>query len=254
MPAKGKPLSKKPVARKQRTSVAEKKKTSSVPSSSAVKKTGKGGGRIVIPVVSPKGTVLEEINAPKELFGIPTNEQLLAQSVRVYLAGQHKGTASTKTRGQVEGSTRKIYRQKGTGRARHGSVRAPIFVGGGIVFGPKPRDFSLKLPKSMKRKALLVALSKQCGQQAVRIVDGFDKLELKTKVFFSSIGNIGCEGSVLVVTGPKTGNIRRALRNIECVDTIAFHSLNVYDVLFHKHVLMTKDAFLALVEKYGQTI
>src|SRR6185437_7247197 len=114
---------------------------------------------VSVDVVGIDGKVTGKIALPGEIFGEKLNKALLAQAVRVYLANQRQGNASTKTRGEVDGSTRKIYRQKGTGRARHGSVRAPIFVHGGIAHGPKPRDFSLTMPQKMKQKALFSALS-----------------------------------------------------------------------------------------------
>src|SRR3990170_6251019 len=134
-----------------------------------------------VPVVGVDGKTKSKIQLPKELFGAKVNKALLAQAVRVYLANQRTGNAATKTRGEVEGSTRKIYRQKGTGRARHGAIRAPIFVGGGIVFGPRPHDFHLDFPKKMKRRALGSALTSKLGSGDVIVVSGLSDLEPKTK-------------------------------------------------------------------------
>src|SRR3989338_5152877 len=136
------------------------------------KKLDKG---LVAKVFDTKGALKKTIDLPKEIFGVQENNILLAQAVRVYLANQRQGTVSTKTRGEVAGSTRKIYRQKGTGRARHGSIRAPIFVHGGLVFGPKPRDYSMKFPKKMRKAALASALSSKVNDAQVKVVDGLEK-------------------------------------------------------------------------------
>lgn len=188
------------------------------------------------PVVGVDGKSKGRIQLPKELFGAKINKQLLSQAVRVYLSNQRAGTASTKTRGQVEGSTRKIYRQKGTGRARHGAIRAPIFVGGGIVFGPKPRDFSLKMPQKMRRAALASALTSKLTD--VIIVDGLGSIE-KTKVMARTLAAVGATGKTLLVTS-KGGN--RAARNIAQVDVMPANMLNAYGVLSHQKLVFTKDA------------
>ena len=114
--------------------------------------TKKNTAGLTVDVYDTRGKVVEKMHLPKDIFGVDVNQQLIAQAVRVYLANKRQGTVSTKTRGEVTGSTRKIYRQKGTGRARHGSIRAPIFVHGGLVFGPKPRDYSMKFPKKMRKQ------------------------------------------------------------------------------------------------------
>ena len=186
-------------------------------------------------VVGVDGKAKGRITLPVELFGAKINKQLLAQAVRVYLANQRAGGASTKTRGQVEGSTRKIYRQKGTGRARHGAIRAPIFVGGGIVFGPKPRDFRLSLPQKMRRAALASALTSKLTD--VIIVDGLGEIE-KTKGMASALSSVGATGKTLLVTS-KGGN--RAARNIAQVDVKPANMLNAYGVLSHQKLVFTKD-------------
>src|SRR3989344_6029979 len=146
-------------------SSAKDGKVARVRVSSASKTTKKGS--LFAPVYDLKGAKSGTLALPKEVFGTKVNNSLMAQAVRVYLANQRQGNATTKTRGEVQGSSKKIYRQKGTGRARHGSLRAPIFVKGGIVFGPKPRDFSLDLPKKMKRKALFSSLSAKAADSEV---------------------------------------------------------------------------------------
>ena len=170
----------------------------------------------------------------------------MAQAVRVHLANQRQGTASTKTRGQVTGSTRKIYRQKGTGRARHGSIKAPIFVGGGIVFGPSPRDFSLKLSKQMRRKALFSALSQKFVNERILVVD-VNGASGKTKEIYQMfkslnlLGKKGKVGKILFVSGANALT-KQAAKNIEGVKIEPAKSINTYDVLSNNHLVIVKNA------------
>lgn len=182
-----------------------------------------------------------KMTLPGELFAAKVNKSLLAQAVRAYLANQRQGGASTKTRGQVEGSTRKIYRQKGTGRARHGAIRAPIFVGGGIVFGPKPRDYHLDLPKKMKRAALTSALTNALGEGKMMVVSGLSGVE-KTKIMAKTLQNIGAAGSTLLVVSQGAGAVIRAARNIEGVDILPIQNLHAYSVISHQRIVFMKEA------------
>ncbi len=204
------------------------------------------------PVVGVDGKVKSKIQLPSELFDANVNNQLLAQAVRVYLANQRQGTASTKTRGEVEGSTRKIYRQKGTGRARHGAIRAPIFVGGGIVFGPAPRDYSLKLPRHMRRTALASALTRQYQAGNVMIVDGFEDLEPKTNVFGKAFAALGATRATLLVTMNTMDTVVRGARNLSEVDLLPVTSLNTYAVLSHQRVVFMKPTIAQLKKTFGR--
>lgn len=206
--------------------------------------------RLSITVIDTDGKTSRRITLPSELFGAKVNTQLMALAVRVYLANQRVGTASTKTRGEVEGSTRKIYKQKGTGRARHGGVRAPIFVGGGIVFGPKPRDFTLALPKKMKRLALASALTTKLLEKNVIVVDGLESIEPKTKVMATTLQTIGAIGKTLIVTSVHAESVVRAGRNIEGVDIVPAHTLHTYTVLNHKNIVFMKEAIKVLKETF----
>lgn len=238
---------------------AEKKVTKSVkPVVKAVKKADvvEAKAAVELPKVSTKkslsldvygvdGKVSGKVSVPAEMFGEKVNKTLLAQAVRVYLANNRQGTVSTKTRGEVDGSTRKIYKQKGTGRARHGSVRAPIFVKGGVVFGPKPRDFSMTMPVKMKRKALFSALSAKIADKALTVVDGFEGLEPKTKNFVGVLDKLGMSGkknNVLLVTFAKADKVRRAARNVEGVALTGANRLNIYEVLKSKNMVVMKEA------------
>jgi len=193
-------------------------------------------------VVGVDGKSKGHISLPKEVFGEKMNKQLIAQSVRVYLANQRTGGAATKTRGMVEGSTRKIYKQKGTGRARHGGIRAPIFVGGGITFGPVPHDFTLSMPIRMKRKALACALTSQYEAGNVIIADGFETLKPKTKYMAKALSAVTEETPILFVSPQNATPIIRITRNIDSVDIISAGNINTYDVMTHKKIIFMKDA------------
>ncbi|MCL4418867.1 50S ribosomal protein L4 [Patescibacteria group bacterium] len=200
-------------------------------------------------VYDAEGKVVSKIDLPKEIFGAKINNRLMAQAVRVYLANQRKGRASVKTRGEVKGSTKKIWKQKGTGRARHGSKKAPIFVGGGVAFGPTPRDFSLKFTKKMKKTSLFSALSYKQKAGEIKVVTGFEKIEPKTKIMAKALGNLELNknkrNSLLVMPGlSKSGfeNLYRASRNLEDLDILNADLLNTYEVLKAKTIILMKDS------------
>ena len=194
-----------------------------------------------VPVLGIDGKPAGKMTLPKELFAAKINKGLMAQAVRVYLANQRGGHASVKTRGEVEGSTRKIYRQKGTGRARHGGIRAPIFVGGGIAFGPKPRDYHLDFPKKMKRAALASALTMALGEGKVSVISGLGGI-VKTKIMAQTMQNIGPSGSTLLVIGKDARGVIRAARNIASVDITPETDLHAYTVLRHQRIVFMKEA------------
>lgn len=199
-------------------------------------------------VFDKDGKVVEEMKLPADIFAAKVNPALMAQAVRVYLANQRAGSASTKTRGEVRGSTRKIYRQKGTGRARHGAITAPIFVGGGITFGPKPRDFSLNLPRKMKRKALFSALTQKFQDNQVLVLNNILDFKPKTKEFlkmiakFNLLNKKGKADSVLLVLPEKLDNFELAARNIEGLEIEKANLLNTYEVLKNKNIVFMKDS------------
>lgn len=205
--------------------------------------------KVAIDVIDIKGKVIESLNLPVEIFGAKINTQLITQAVRVYLANQRAGSASTKTRGEVIGSTRKIYRQKGTGRARHGAAKAPIFVHGGIAHGPKPKDYGLSFTKSMRKKALFAALTSKLQDGQIKIVTGFEKVEPKTKIMAGIMKNVLGETKskkillVLDTDGEsKNQNIIRAGRNLTGVAYTAADRLNAYEVMNSRMIIMLKGA------------
>ncbi len=235
--------------RAKTTSTKDSKKTKSTKVASTAKRNS-----FAIDVFDTKGKVVETLQLPKEIFDSKVNTKLIAQAVRVYLANQRRGTVSTKTRGEVRGSTRKIYRQKGTGRARHGGIRAPIFVHGGLAFGPKPRDYSLKMPQKARRAALFSALTSKLKNQEVRVVSGLEKLEPKTKDMVEVLTKLELNGKkkniLLIVSGVDRQNIARAARNIEGIVFTPANLLNTYDVLEHKMLLFMKEAIPVLQETF----
>ncbi len=194
-----------------------------------------------IPVYSLTGRAAGTLVLPKEIFDIKVNKSLLDQALRVYMTNQKNLTASTKTRGQVAGSTAKIWRQKGTGRARHGAKTAPIFVGGGITFGPRFRTVRLDLPKKMKKAALLNSLSSKALDKKVIGLSGLEKATGKTKEMFRLLKKVNVK-SALIVTEEKTDNVVRALRNIKGIDVLPVSQLNAFDVLRHQMLILTKEA------------
>ena len=206
--------------------------------------------KLKAPIFDLKGEVVEQISLPEEVFGAKVNSLLLAQAVRVYLANQRTGTHSTKTRSEITGSTRKIYRQKGTGRARHGDIKAPIFIGGGVAHGPKPKDYSLDFPSKMKKAALISALSDKWSQGNIKIIKGLEKLPAKTREIISLLSKLSLNFSdkekVLILTSGKMQSILLAARNIRSITTLPVSILNTYEVLSHNNLLITSDALTDL--------
>lgn len=198
-----------------------------------------------IPVYSLSGRASGTMSLPKEIFGVEVKKTLLAQAMRVYTTNQKFHTASTKTRGEVIGSTAKIYRQKGTGKARHGAITAPIFVGGGITFGPKFRKVRLDLPKKMKRTALVSALSSKMTDKKVMGISGLEKATGKTKEFAGLLEKLNLK-STLFVTSEKQDNVVRSIRNIPGVTVLTAYQVNAYEVLRHQTLIITKETLEVL--------
>ncbi|MBI4067772.1 50S ribosomal protein L4 [Candidatus Gottesmanbacteria bacterium] len=223
--------------------------------------TTKKADGLTLSVYNTSGKITGKVSLPPEIFSQKENPILIAQAVRVYQANQRQGTQSTKTRSMVTGSTRKIYRQKGTGRARHGDKKSPIFIGGGIAHGPHPRDFSLNMPKVMKRKALYSALSSKLKKQEIIAVTGLENLSKKTKEMVAVLQNLklldkkrlpaGRHGrKILLVLPKKEENITLASRNIAGLDMTFANLLNTYEILVHDRLLFAKDSFAVLEKTY----
>ncbi|MEA2461808.1 MAG: large subunit ribosomal protein [Actinomycetota bacterium] len=191
---------------------------------------------------------------PDEIFGGEINVPLMHQAVQAQLAGIRSGTASTKTRSEVRGGGKKPWRQKGTGRARHGSTRSPIWVGGGIVFGPKPRDYGQRLPKKMRSAALRSALASKAADGNVWVLDGFT--ETKTKAAATALRAAGIGGRVLIVVNSEdegAATVHRAFRNLAGAAFSYDRSLSTYEVLLADEVIFTAPAFDALTTARSKT-
>ncbi len=205
-----------------------------------------------IEVKDRENKVVGKITLPENIFGLEVRKDILHTAVVNYLANQRQGTHATKTRGMVRGGGKKPWRQKHTGRARHGSIRSPLWKGGGVVFGPQPRDYSYKLPKKQKRLALKVALSAKLKDGELTVVDSlnFDKPRTKDMVAFLKGLNLD-SSSVLVVTEDKDENVFLSARNIPGVDVMRAQDLNTYEVLVHQNLVITKDALKKIQEVWG---
>lgn len=198
---------------------------------------------------TPAGVSAGKEKLPKEVFGVHINLQIIAQAVRVYRANQREGSASTKTRGEVAGSTRKIYKQKGTGKARHGGIRAPVFVGGGIVFGPRPRDYAKNLPQAMRAQALTSALSYQQKEGRIVVVEKTNDVVPKTAVAAKGLTKMGIITPVLIVVHDAHSPFVKAVRNIKNVTTVPAALVTTYDVVTHKTLCMTKESIEILAKR-----
>ena len=189
---------------------------------------------------------------PDELFAVEYNEPLIHEAVVAYNANQRQGTKSTLTRSEVRGHAKKLYRQKGTGHARQGSTKGPQYTGGGIVFAPKPRDFSKKMNKQARRKALLSALSQKIRQNEVVILDNFAFENAKTKEAKAFIDAFKFQGSILVVNDNNDEKIMKATANLASLEVEKADNLNVYEVVATKNVVLTQSAIKSIKEAYAE--
>lgn len=195
-----------------------------------------------LPVFDTEGKESGSVSLSKEIFGAKINKNLMAQAVRVYLANQRQGNADTKTRGEVRGGGKKPWRQKGTGRARQGSTSAPHWRGGGVAFGPEPRDYSLIMPDKMKKLALVSALTTKLTDSKIKVIADLNNLEGKTKNMAKTLKNLNLSGSTLLALPKDSGKIVLAARNIENLKTTPINLLNTYIILKNSNILFTKDA------------
>src|ERR1035437_8432394 len=198
------------------------------------------------------GEAIGEVELSDELFSAPINAAVLHQVVIAQLAGRHLGTHDTKRRGEVAGGGRKPYRQKGTGRARQGSIRSPQLRGGGVVFGPHPRSYVQRLPRQMKRLALVGALTSKLDDDAVRIIDAFGLEGPKTRVVVAITEALGRSGGRVLIVGPGTDEtLLLSARNLPRVEVIRADSLNVIAVLNADPVLIEQSALSRMEEVYA---
>lgn len=193
-------------------------------------------------VYNIEGKQTGEIDLNDKVFKAEINEDVMHQVVVMQLANRRKGTSSTKSRGEVRGGGRKPWRQKGTGRARAGTIRSPLWKGGAVTFGPKPRDYGYKVPKKIRHKAIKSALSSKLKEGEIMVLEDLKMEQPKTKEMVKMLSNLNVDGKALIVLKDKDENIIKSSRNIPGVTLIPADSLNTYDILNHGQLVITKDA------------
>ena len=196
-----------------------------------------------------EGKKVSTVELKEEIFGIEPNEAVVHSVLVNYLANQRQGTQSTKTRSEVSGGGRKPWRQKGTGRARQGSIRAPQWIKGGIALGPKPRSYKYTVNKKERRLAVLSCLSSKVLENELTVVDTLEMKEIKTKEMAKVLTNLKVEGKTLILLAEKNENIQKSARNIEGVKTTLVNTINVYDLLKYKNLVITLDTVKKLEER-----
>jgi large subunit ribosomal protein L4 len=203
-----------------------------------------------IDIVNLSGAVVGSMDLSDEIFGIEPNQSAMRMVVLNMLANRRQGTHSTKTRSEVRGGGKRPYRQKGTGRARHGSTRSAQYVGGGIIFGPKPRNYSYTVPKKIRRLAMKSAFSSKMADTKIVVVDALDFDTMKTKNMVDFMKAIKVSDSALVVLGGKNENVEMSARNLPTVKTAFVNTINVFDILKYDSFVMTKEAAEKIMEVY----
>ena len=204
-----------------------------------------------IDVYNVKGKKVSDIELSEEVFGIEPNEAVVHSVLVNYLANQRQGTQSTKTRAEVRGGGRKPWRQKGTGRARQGSIRAPQWIKGGIALGPKPRSYKYRVNKKEKRLAIRSLLSSKVLEENLVVVDKFDFKEIKTKQMADAMKNLNVTEKALVVLADKNEVVQKSARNLDGVRTSSVATINVFDLLKYKKLVVTVDTVKKLEEVYA---
>ncbi|MBL7119924.1 MAG: 50S ribosomal protein L4 [Dehalococcoidia bacterium] len=206
-----------------------------------------------LPVRNVSGKVVDNVEIRDDIFAVPFNEAVVHQAMVRQLANARLGTAATKTRGEVSGSTAKLFRQKGTGRARRGSRRAPLLRGGGITFGPHPRSYNQRMPKKMRRLALRCVLSAKASSGEMVMVDQFALTKPKTAEMAGILKALGADRSVLIVTAQPEVSVIKATRNLPRMRTLPAALLNVVDLLSYKFLVITTDGLRRVEEIWGRS-
>ncbi len=204
-----------------------------------------------IDVYNMEGKKVSDIELNDKVFGIEPNEAIVHSVLVNYLANQRQGTQSTKTRSEVSGGGRKPWRQKGTGRARQGSIRAPQWVKGGIALGPKPRSYKYTVNKKERRLAIRSVLSSKVLENNLVVLDKAEMKEIKTQAMVKTLANLKVEGKTLILLPEKNENVQKSARNIEGVKTTLVNTINVYDLLKYNKLIVTLDAVKKLEEVYA---
>ena len=204
-----------------------------------------------IDVYNIEGKKVSEVELKEEIFGIEPNEAIVHSVLVNFLANQRQGTQSTKTRSEVRGGGRKPWRQKGTGRARQGSIRAPQWIKGGIALGPKPRSYKYRVNKKERQLAIKSVLSSKILENNIVVVDKVELKEIKTKNMVKALDSLKITGKTLILLSEKNENVQKSARNIEGVKTSLVNTINVYDLLKYNKLVMTLDTVKKLEEVYA---
>ena len=204
-----------------------------------------------IDVYNMQGKKVSDIELNENNFGIKPNEKVVHTALVNYMANQRQGTASTKTRAEVSGGGRKPWKQKGTGRARQGSIRAPQWFKGGIALGPKPRDYRYTINKKERRLAIKSVLSSKVLENNLVVIDKLELDEIKTKNMVNVLENLKVEGKTLIILPEKNLNVQKSAKNIEGVKTGLVNTINVYDLLKYNKLILTVDSVKSLEEVYA---
>ena len=202
-------------------------------------------------VYDVEGKKVSTVDLKEEIFGIEPNEAVVHSVLVNFLANQRQGTQNTKTRAEVRGGGRKPWRQKGTGRARQGSIRAPQWIKGGIALGPKPRSYSYTVNKKERRLALKSILSSKVAENELTVVDKLEVKEIKTKTMVKALADLKVEGKTLIVLPENNQNVFMSARNIEGVKTIALNNINVFDLLKYTNLILPLDTVKKIEEVYA---
>ncbi len=205
-----------------------------------------------MPVYSLNGEVVEQMELSQAIFALPFNEAVVHQAMTRQLANRRQGTASTKTRGEVSGSTRKLYSQKHTGRARRGDIKSPLLRGGGVVFGPKPRTYRQSMPKKMRRLALKCLLSAKVREGNIKLVQELDFKGPKTKDMINVLSSLGIDSSTLILTAQSTPNVVKSAANLTEVKVLPSALINVLDLLSYEMLVATVPAIHNIEQIWGK--
>jgi large subunit ribosomal protein L4 len=204
------------------------------------------------PVYDLKGDVVEQMELSEAIFALPFNEAVVHQAMVRQLANERQGTASTRDRGEVSGSTRKLYAQKHTGRARRGDIKSPLLRGGGVVFGPRPRSYRQSMPKKMRRLALKCLLSAKIREGNMKLVQELDFKEPKTKGMMDVLSSLGIDSSALIVTAQSAPNVTKSAANLTEVKVVPSALINVLDLLSYEMLVATVPAVRSIEEIWGK--
>lgn len=199
----------------------------------------------VIDVLNQNGEKVSQVDLPDDIFDVPVKGSILHDVVRMQLAGKRRGTAAVRHRSDVRGSTKKLFRQKGTGRARRGNIKSPLLRGGGSVFGPDPRSYAYKVPKKVRKTALKMALSDKLKESKLVVVDKIELDEIKTKKFLDVMSALNI-GKALIVTDKKDETLERSSRNVQDVKVLRTEGVNVYDLLAHDNLILLESSIAGL--------